>query len=70
MFLLNVSNYPDSANVYDSLAEAYMVKGETTLAIENYERSLELDPDNQNATDQMKTLKAEEQSSQGGRSDG
>lgn len=46
-FKLNVSNYPTSNNAYYSLAEAYAAKGEKQLAIDNYERSLELNPDNQ-----------------------
>jgi cytochrome c-type biogenesis protein CcmH/NrfG len=52
-------NYPESFNVYDSLAEAYMVNGDKALAITNYEKSLELNPDNQNAVEQLETLRAE-----------
>jgi tetratricopeptide (TPR) repeat protein len=44
---MNVELFPQSWNVYDSLAEAYAVKGEMGLAIKYYERSLELNPDNQ-----------------------
>jgi glyoxylase-like metal-dependent hydrolase (beta-lactamase superfamily II) len=57
VFKMNVELFPKSWNVYDSLAEAYASKGETGLAIQNYERSLELNPDNQNAKDQLKNLK-------------
>lgn len=32
-FKINVSNYPESFNVYDSLAEAYMVKEDKELAL-------------------------------------
>lgn len=56
IFKLNVSLYPESANVYDSLAEAYAVNGERELAIKNYRRSLELDPKNTNAVQQLKRL--------------
>ena len=49
LFKLNVEEYPKSANAYDSLGEAYMKNGQSDLAIESYERSLELDPDNNNA---------------------
>jgi tetratricopeptide (TPR) repeat protein len=45
-FKLNVANYPDSYHVYDSLGDAYRVKGEKALAIENYEKSLKLKPAN------------------------
>jgi peptidylprolyl isomerase len=54
---LNVEAYPQSANAYDSLAEAYMVNGDTALAIENYEKSLALDPKNTNAIETLKKLK-------------
>jgi len=46
---LNVEFYPESSNVYDSLAEAYMNIGEVSLAIEFYNRSLELNSNNTNA---------------------
>jgi CubicO group peptidase (beta-lactamase class C family) len=40
----NVDAYPQSANVYDSLAEAYMNSGETELAIAYYKKALEAIP--------------------------
>jgi tetratricopeptide (TPR) repeat protein len=45
--------------VYDSLGEAYAAAGKKELAIENYEKSLELDPKNENAKDRLKKLKSE-----------
>lgn len=54
---LNVENHPEYANGYDSLGEAYMVSGEKKLAIENYEKSLELAPDNENAREMLKKLR-------------
>lgn len=60
LFTLNAVNYPDSFNVYDSLAEAYMVRGDKALAISNYEKSLDLNPDNQNAAEQLATLRGTE----------
>ena len=59
-FEQNVSNYPASSNVYDSLGEAYMVRGDKMLAIDNYEKSLVLDPDNENAKRQLETLHGQE----------
>lgn len=56
VFALNVSNYPKSFNVYDSLGEAYMVRGDTELAIENYEKSMVLNPDNTNGELQLEKL--------------
>ena len=37
-------------------AEAYAKAGNRQLAIENYKRSLEIDPKNQNAIDHLKEL--------------
>jgi CubicO group peptidase (beta-lactamase class C family) len=57
VFQQNVQDFPQSSNVYDSLGEAYMKVGEKDLAIQNYEKSLQLDPKNQNAAAQLKKLK-------------
>jgi CubicO group peptidase (beta-lactamase class C family) len=48
VFELNVAEYPDASNPYDSLGEAYLTAGDTALAIVNYEKSVELNPDNTN----------------------
>jgi CubicO group peptidase (beta-lactamase class C family) len=48
VFALNVEQYPDAFNTYDSLGEAYKEAGRTDLAIANYEKSLELNPGNAN----------------------
>ncbi|HSB12376.1 MAG TPA: serine hydrolase [Blastocatellia bacterium] len=56
VFKLNVEDYPQSANVYDSLAEAYAVDGNKGLAITNYQRSIELDPGNANGVARLKKL--------------
>lgn len=57
IFQYNVELYPNVANTYDSLGEAYMVAGQTGKAIFNYQRSLELDPGNTNAVEMLKKLK-------------
>ena len=56
IFKLNIQEYPKSGNVYDSYAEALMVKGENEGAIENYKKSLELNPNNKHGIDQLKKL--------------
>lgn len=49
IFKLNVKEYPEASNPYDSLGEAYMIDGEKELAIKNYAKSLELNPKNTGA---------------------
>ena len=55
---MNVVACPSSSNVYDSLGEAYMKNGEKASAIENYERSLKLNPANTSAVEMLKKLRA------------
>ena len=57
IFKFVVSEYPESANAYDSLGEAYMKAGEKELAIKNYEKSLELNPKNENAKKMLEDLR-------------
>lgn len=58
VFKLNVDAFPKSSNVYDSLGEAYMVDGDKELAIKNYQKSVELDPNNLNGIKALKRLEA------------
>jgi len=55
---LNVEAYPESSNVYDSLGEAYMKNGDKAPAIENYEKSLKLDPGNTGAVEMLRKLRS------------
>ena len=57
IFKLNIEIYPNYANGYDSLGEAYMKAGENELAIQNYQRSLEWDPGNTNAKEMLEMLR-------------
>ena len=56
LFKLDVQVHPDSWNAYDSLGEAYMKAGQKQLAIDNYKRSLELNPTNEDAKKKLKVL--------------
>ena len=56
IFKLNVEMFPQSANPYDSLGEAYAASGNKALAIANYRRVLELKPANPGAVEALKRL--------------
>ena len=58
LFKLNVEAFPQSSNVYDSLGEAYMVNGDKELAIKNYVKSVELNPQNASGIEALKKLKS------------
>jgi tetratricopeptide (TPR) repeat protein len=53
---LNVAEYPESWNVYDSLAEAYMKNGDKDPAIKYYKKSLQLNPKNENGKKMLEEL--------------
>ncbi len=57
VFKQNTVDFPASANAWDSLAEAFMTKSDQESAIKYYEKSLELNPKNDNAIEHLKKLK-------------
>ena len=56
VFTINTEEFHDSWNTWDSLGEAYMTNGDRDKAIENYNRSLSLNPENENAKAILKRL--------------
>jgi len=54
LFRYTVEEFPQSANAYNSLGEAYMKNGDKKNAIKNYQKSLDLNPGNTNARDILK----------------
>ncbi len=58
VFKANVEAYPKSWNVYDSLGEACMKAGQKALAIEYYEKSLKLNPQNRGGEAALAQLRA------------
>ena len=56
VFKVNTILYPESAAVYDSYAEACKELGKVELAILNYSKSLELNPENNNAKEMLTEL--------------
>jgi len=57
VFKLNAELYPESFNVWDSLAEAYMNNGEIKAAIANYQKSIDMNPQNDNGIKMLQKLK-------------
>ena len=53
IFQLNIDAYPESWNVYDSMGEAYIIKGNNEKAIEYYKKSVELNPQNKNGFNKL-----------------
>jgi predicted alpha/beta superfamily hydrolase len=59
IFRQNIRLHPASFNVYDSMGEAYMINGQKSLAIEYYEKSIALNPGNENGKAMLKKIKGE-----------
>ncbi len=53
---LNATQFPQSGNAWDSLAEGYMAAGKKTLAEIYYRKALELDPENTGALEKLRKL--------------
>ena len=59
MFERNTIDYPESSNVWDSLGEALREAGRLEESIENYEKSIALDPSNENAKRFVREMREE-----------
>jgi CubicO group peptidase (beta-lactamase class C family) len=57
IFKKNAQEHADSSDVYASLADAYAAAGKKKFAIENYSKSLKIDPKNQHAKDELEKLR-------------
>ena len=60
VFVLNTLLFPSSSNVWDSLGECCYNMKKLDLSLENYKKSLELNPDNENAKQMMERIKKEQ----------
>lgn len=56
VFKFNVKMYPNAWNPYNSLAEGYAAAGNKKLAIENYQKSIKLNPKNDNGKKMLAKL--------------
>jgi thiol-disulfide isomerase/thioredoxin len=57
VFRINANLFPQSANCYDSLGEAYVKAGLKDKAIQAYETASQLDPKNEGIIERLKKLK-------------
>ena len=58
IFKINVQAFPNSSNVYDSYGEALLKSGDKEKAIEMYEKSIEIDPENVNGAKILEKLQS------------
>ena len=56
VFELNNQSYPDSANTFDSLGEAYLAAGHKQKALTSYKSALKLNPDSESAKQAIEKL--------------
>ena len=57
LFKLNIELYPNSWNTYDSYGECLLKVGDTISAIKAYEKSLEFNPESENAKNVLSIIK-------------
>ena len=57
---LNVEMFPESFNTYDSLGEAYMMNDQKELALANYKKSVEINPENEGGMLAIKKIEGTE----------
>lgn len=57
VFQLNAQGFPQSGNVFDSLAEAYVKAGDLKKAEKACRKAVALDPKNEHATEMLKKIK-------------
>lgn len=58
VFVFNTEQHPQSANAFDSLAEARRANGDIPQSLRDFRRSLELNPGNDNARKQIAEMEA------------
>lgn len=59
IFKFNIELYPKSSNAHDSLAEAYLEKGDKKQAIKFYAKALELNPNNTEIIEKLSRITKE-----------
>lgn len=64
VFQYGLRLFPNDADLYDSLGEAYLANNEWDNSIHSYTKSLELDPENENAKDKLQEVKHKKEQAQ------
>ena len=54
---MNVKNYPENVNAYDSLGEVYFEAGDYQNAWDNYKKSVDLNPENAHGKEMLERIK-------------
>ena len=57
IFKINIALYPHKSNVYDSMGDVFTREKDTVKAIEYYQKSLAINPENRGALRNLKKLK-------------
>ena len=57
LILINIALYPQKSLVYDSMGDAFKKEKDTVKAIEYYNKSLAINPENRNSLTNLKKLK-------------
>jgi tetratricopeptide (TPR) repeat protein len=60
IFTLNTKFFPESFNVWDSLAEAYAKAGKKDLAIQYYEKSVQMNPQSESGKKALEELRKQQ----------
>ncbi len=58
LLTLNLENYPESAPTYAQIAESYLAEGDTTNALTNFDKALQLAPDDPRLKARVEQIKA------------
>jgi tetratricopeptide (TPR) repeat protein len=59
VFTLNTMLFPNSFNVWDSLGECHYNMNKFILSLQCYEKSIELNPDNENGKQMIERIKGQ-----------
>ena len=57
IFTLSTREFPNHANAFDSLGEAYYLNGNLNLALKNYQMAVKINPSNKNAMSMASKIK-------------